>query len=212
MPQCHTNQLDSTLSRNEKSENTTSLTKTNPIYYRHWNLETGTPNPRVRRRMTALVRRAVMKLSLQFQTPSSLSLSPSSLSISKTPTPPSLFSFRHPLSHSTHASKTTTSPPPSFEFQLFIPPGIEPDEVNDSTVLPGSNIAVGPYAGDSHIKDVQFVKSSARFVKSSARARDCPKDNRPEFAVLGRSNVGKSSLINSLVRKKEIALTSKKPG
>ncbi|KAL3011107.1 hypothetical protein AAZX31_07G181500 [Glycine max] len=155
--------------------------------------------------MTALVRRAVMKLSLQFQTPSSLSLSPSSLSISKTPTPPSLFSFRHPLSHSTHASKTTTSPPPSFEFQLFIPPGIEPDEVNDSTVLPGSNIAVGPYAGDSHIKDVQFVKSSAR-------ARDCPKDNRPEFAVLGRSNVGKSSLINSLVRKKEIALTSKKPG
>ncbi|KAG5010607.1 GTP-binding protein [Glycine soja] len=155
--------------------------------------------------MTALVRRAVMKLSLQFQTPSSLSLSPSSLSISKTPTPPSLFSFRHPLSHSTRASKTTTSPPPSFEFQLFIPPGIEPDEVDDSTVLPGSNIAVGPYAGDSHIKKVQFVKSSAR-------ARDCPKDNRPEFAVLGRSNVGKSSLINSLVRKKEIALTSKKPG
>ncbi|RZB81593.1 GTP-binding protein At2g22870-like [Glycine soja] len=159
--------------------------------------------------MTALVRSGVMKLTLQFQTPSpSLSLFSSSLSITKTPSPPSFFSFRHPLSHSSNASKTpTTNPLPSssFESQLFIPPGIEPDEVDDSTVLPSSNIAVGPYAGDSRIKDVQFVKSSAR-------ARDCPKDDLPEFAVLGRSNVGKSSLINSLVRKKEIALTSKKPG
>lgn len=72
-------------------------------------------------------------------------------------------------------------------------------------VLAGSNIVVGPYAGDSKIKEVEFVKSSGR-------AKDCPKDNRPEFAILGRSNVGKSSLINSLVRKKEVALTSKKPG
>ncbi|KAK2382950.1 GTP-binding protein [Trifolium repens] len=72
-------------------------------------------------------------------------------------------------------------------------------------ILPFSNIVIGPYAGDSKIKDVEFVKSSPR-------AKDCPKDDRPEFAVLGRSNVGKSSLINSLVRKKELALTSKKPG
>jgi len=72
-------------------------------------------------------------------------------------------------------------------------------------ILPFSNIVVGPYAGDSRIKDVEFVKSSPK-------AKDCPKDHRPEFAVLGRSNVGKSSLINSLVRKKELALTSKKPG
>ncbi|KAK9097147.1 hypothetical protein Sjap_022644 [Stephania japonica] len=72
-------------------------------------------------------------------------------------------------------------------------------------ILPGSNIVVGPYAGHSHIKEVQFVKSSSR-------PRDCPKDGKPEFAVLGRSNVGKSSLINLLVRKKEFALTSKKPG
>uniref|UniRef100_A0A2N9G0Z2 EngB-type G domain-containing protein n=1 Tax=Fagus sylvatica TaxID=28930 RepID=A0A2N9G0Z2_FAGSY len=50
------------------------------------------------------------------------------------------------------------------------------------------------------------------FVKSSGKAKECPKDHRPEFAILGRSNVGKSSLINSLVRKKEVALTSKKPG
>lgn len=64
---------------------------------------------------------------------------------------------------------------------------------------------IGPYAGDAKIKEVEFVKSSAR-------AKDCPRDERPEFAMLGRSNVGKSSLINSLVRKKEVALTSKKPG
>ncbi|KAG7942549.1 hypothetical protein I3843_16G109000 [Carya illinoinensis] len=72
-------------------------------------------------------------------------------------------------------------------------------------VLPGSNIVVGPYTGDSRIKEVEFVKSSGR-------AKDCPKDDRPEFAILGRSNVGKSSLINALVHKKEVALTSKKPG
>lgn len=88
---------------------------------------------------------------------------------------------------------------------LFVPPGVEPDEVTDEMILPGSNIVIGPYAGHSQIKEVEFVKSSGR-------ARDCPKDDRPEFAILGRSNVGKSSLINALVRKKEVALTSKKPG
>ncbi|KAB1214929.1 hypothetical protein CJ030_MR5G024503 [Morella rubra] len=88
---------------------------------------------------------------------------------------------------------------------LFVPPGVDPDEVTEDMVLPGSNIVVGPYAGDSRIKEVEFVKSSGR-------AKDCPKDDRPEFAILGRSNVGKSSLINALVRKKEVALTSKKPG
>jgi GTP-binding protein len=88
---------------------------------------------------------------------------------------------------------------------LFIPPGVEIEELTDDMVLPGSNIVIGPFAGHSQIKEVEFVKSSAR-------ARDCPKDDRPEIAILGRSNVGKSSLINCLVRKKEVALTSKKPG
>lgn len=71
--------------------------------------------------------------------------------------------------------------------------------------MPGSNIVAGPYAGHSQIKEVEFVKSSGK-------AKDCPRDERPEFAILGRSNVGKSSLINVLARKKEVALTSKKPG
>ncbi|ESQ46206.1 hypothetical protein EUTSA_v10000265mg [Eutrema salsugineum] len=88
---------------------------------------------------------------------------------------------------------------------LFVPPGVEIEELTDDMVLPGSNIVIGPFADHSQIKEVEFVKSSAR-------ARDCPKDDRPEIAILGRSNVGKSSLINCLVRKKEVALTSKKPG
>lgn len=88
---------------------------------------------------------------------------------------------------------------------MFVPPGVEPEQVTDDMVLPGSNIVIGPYAGDSKIKEVKFEKSSNR-------PKDCPRDDRPEFAMLGRSNVGKSSLINSLVRKKEVALTSKKPG
>lgn len=92
------------------------------------------------------------------------------------------------------------------ESDLFLAPGVEPSEVTDEMVLPGSNIVIGPYAGDAKIKEVEFVKSSDR-------PKDCPKDGRPEFAMLGRSNVGKSSLINALVRKKkEVALTSKRPG
>uniref|UniRef100_A0A0A9E8V0 GTP-binding protein n=1 Tax=Arundo donax TaxID=35708 RepID=A0A0A9E8V0_ARUDO len=88
----------------------------------------------------------------------------------------------------------------------FLPPGVERDAaVAAEMVIPGSNIVVGPYAGDAKVKEAEFVKCSAR-------ARDCPKDDRPEFAVLGRSNVGKSSLINALTRRKEAALTSKKPG
>lgn len=72
-------------------------------------------------------------------------------------------------------------------------------------VLPWSNIVVGPYAGDAQVNQVEFIKSSVKM-------KDCPKDQLPEFAVIGRSNVGKSSLINRLVKRKEIALTSKNPG
>jgi len=52
---------------------------------------------------------------------------------------------------------------------------------------------------------------SAEFVTSAAGARDFPRDRLPEVALVGRSNVGKSSLINALVRRK-LARTSAAPG
>ena len=54
--------------------------------------------------------------------------------------------------------------------------------------------------------------SSAIFVKSSTAPDHLPADNIPEFAFIGRSNVGKSSLINMLTSKKELAKTSSNPG
>lgn len=53
---------------------------------------------------------------------------------------------------------------------------------------------------------------SATFVKSSPKVNDCPKSNLPEYAFIGRSNVGKSSLINMLTGKKGLALTGATPG
>ncbi|EFJ40821.1 hypothetical protein VOLCADRAFT_69046 [Volvox carteri f. nagariensis] len=53
---------------------------------------------------------------------------------------------------------------------------------------------------------------NAAFIKSSTRVADCPPDKLPEFALIGRSNVGKSSLINSLTRNDKLAKVSKEPG
>ena len=55
------------------------------------------------------------------------------------------------------------------------------------------------------IKDARFISSNSRFEK-------LPKDNMPEYAFIGRSNVGKSSLINALVQRKGLAKTSATPG
>jgi len=55
------------------------------------------------------------------------------------------------------------------------------------------------------------VKEAA-FVKSSQNNDQCPEDGRPEYAFIGRSNVGKSSLINMLVNRKNLAKTSGTPG
>lgn len=52
----------------------------------------------------------------------------------------------------------------------------------------------------------------AEFVSSHADVRKCPPPLKPEFAFIGRSNVGKSSLINMLTNKKKLAKTSSTPG
>ena len=54
--------------------------------------------------------------------------------------------------------------------------------------------------------------SSSEFIKSSSSVLDCPNTSFPEFAFIGRSNVGKSSLINVICNRKNLAITSKKPG
>ncbi|KAL6227516.1 PREDICTED: GTP-binding protein At2g22870 [Fragaria vesca subsp. vesca] len=146
-----------------------------------------------------VLRNRLLFTSIFLSPPPSPSLKPQPLTLTfPTSTTPK------PSRHVSSASKTT----PILEKDravLFVPPGVDHDEVTQDTVLPGSNIVIGPYAGDAKIKEVVFVKSSSR-------AKDCPKHDRPEFAILGRSNVGKSSLINALVKKKDVALTSKKPG
>lgn len=53
---------------------------------------------------------------------------------------------------------------------------------------------------------------SAEFCVSSPNYRKCPDDGRPEYAFIGRSNVGKSSLINMLTGVKGLAKTSGRPG
>ena len=58
---------------------------------------------------------------------------------------------------------------------------------------------------DYQIKNVKFIQSEVDW-------RKCPKDKLPEFAFIGRSNVGKSSLINMLADNKALAKTSSKPG
>ena len=57
-----------------------------------------------------------------------------------------------------------------------------------------------------------MIVKSAEFVQSVTDWKKCPSPNLPEYAFIGRSNVGKSSLINMLVRNKKLAKTSSKPG
>lgn len=54
--------------------------------------------------------------------------------------------------------------------------------------------------------------TQANFVQSNSEYQKCPVPDKPEYAFIGRSNVGKSSLINSIVQRKDLAKTSQTPG
>lgn len=57
-----------------------------------------------------------------------------------------------------------------------------------------------------------MIIKTSEFTISAPRVSMCPKDDKPEFAFIGRSNVGKSSLINMLCNRKGLAKTSATPG
>jgi GTP-binding protein len=58
----------------------------------------------------------------------------------------------------------------------------------------------------------EMVIKTANFVKSSGKWQECPEPTLPEYAFIGRSNVGKSSLINAMMNHKDLAKTSQTPG
>ena len=60
------------------------------------------------------------------------------------------------------------------------------------------------------VGDIQI--KAAEYKSSSVKMDQCPPPTLPEIAVIGRSNVGKSSLINMLTGRKDLALVSKTPG
>ncbi len=57
-----------------------------------------------------------------------------------------------------------------------------------------------------------MIIKKAEFLMSNTEVNKCPKANMPEYAFIGRSNVGKSSLINTITNNKKLAKTSNKPG
>ncbi|KZV28013.1 hypothetical protein F511_35241 [Dorcoceras hygrometricum] len=127
--------------------------------------------------------------------------------IASKPIPASISHFSTAIAAPTQPQE---SPPLSLE-SLFVPPDTDVSSLHISSlgtrILKGSNIVLSNYAGGDGAEVV-----NSEFVKSSVATEDCPSDGMPEFALVGRSNVGKSSLLNSLVRRKRLALTSKKPG
>ena len=62
------------------------------------------------------------------------------------------------------------------------------------------------------IKNKTMIIKSAEFVISNTDYTSCPQDGKPEYAFIGRSNVGKSSLINMLTNRKSFAMTSSTHG
>jgi len=71
------------------------------------------------------------------------------------------------------------------------------------------------YVIDFSVFNVHFcsmIIHSAEFIASYPSIKDCPEGETPEYAFIGRSNVGKSSLINMLTDHKKLAKTSSTPG
>ena len=62
------------------------------------------------------------------------------------------------------------------------------------------------------INNNQQYFNNTKFIKSIFKLQDLPMDNAKELAIVGRSNCGKSSVINSITNKKKLAVTSKTPG
>jgi len=60
-------------------------------------------------------------------------------------------------------------------------------------------------------REVMEIKQ-VKFLVSNTKVEKCPKPDKPEYAFIGRSNVGKSSLINMLVKSRSLAKISSKPG
>lgn len=133
----------------------------------------------------------------KFSVSSTLISTPKISHFSSTPTIPSLTHQETTNSEETHLQISLE--------KLFVPPDTEISATELPRILKGSNIVVSKYSRDAQI-------NQAEFIKSSVDTESCPSDGAPEFALVGRSNVGKSSLLNSLVRRKKLALTSKKPG
>ena len=83
------------------------------------------------------------------------------------------------------------------------------DDINDSEDLDLENdyveLQLAKQAKAATIK-------SAKFISSVVRHQDCPQTKLPEVAFIGRSNVGKSSLVNMLTNRKNVAKVSKNPG
>lgn len=153
-----------------------------------------------------------------FHAHSNFSAKPTTLKpiLTATLAPKSTLAATEPVPNS-HFAQTQAETPQDFETQveisldkLFVPPDTEVSVGDDGAalgtrILRGSNIVLSKYARNAQVVEAEFVKSSVS-------TDDCPSDGLPEFALVGRSNVGKSSLLNSLVRRKRLALTSKKPG
>lgn len=93
------------------------------------------------------------------------------------------------------------------------------DDVDDDFLVEdqnGSSASNQPAHSAVAVPDPNNPKNvkirTSQYVSSSTKLESCPQDGRPEFAIIGRSNVGKSSLINLLTKNKNLALTSKQPG